>query len=583
MFKDPEIGESVQINGKLYTFIEVPEAPGVTYAELGKKAKVYRIMQGTRAYALKVFKPAYRNPNITRNTDLISRYRDVKGLAVAERSVLAPNTHKELLGNRPEFTYAVLMPWIEGMVWGNYIVGKTPITGSESLQLAKTLTDVLCGLEEHGLAHCDLSGGNFIISLDYSRIELVDIEELYGAGLQTPDPLPTGTGGYSPEWVRKNGLWEAAGDRFAAGILVGEILGWQFEDVRNSASNGEAYFADDEFGKETKRFRLLLSRLERLHPDLAKLFETIWKARGTEECPRIAEWKKTLDQIAELSPTVSWEWESLGLPPDVVPTVQPIQLPAEGVDSTSNFSDARRSKDNDQSEKIPEFYTPSSIEQLTDPKKNAVSESGKYIKSQTDTKGIFNARDSLLIKIFMVFVALGIVMFILISIFGSVILQVASDLHKQSGLILPDAISNAVLGLSVGSVHSWIFRNNIRSSRVGFFILSSGIGGGVAGLIAGVLTNSYGLSNPFLAGAIIGCIAGALSSAGQDLFIQSRDMRAKWLLFNAISWTLIWIIGTKISWGANSALELGGAAALIIIASGAAVSFFLHYFPEIEF
>ena len=64
MFRDPDVGESIVIAGNSYTFIQVPETPGIVYAEMGKKAKVYRVMQRAKAYALKVFKPVYRNPKL---------------------------------------------------------------------------------------------------------------------------------------------------------------------------------------------------------------------------------------------------------------------------------------------------------------------------------------------------------------------------------------------------------------------------------------------------------------------------------------------------------------------------------------
>jgi len=569
MFNDPGVGESIVLDGKSYMFIEVPEAPGIVYAELGKKAKVYRIMQGNQACALKVFKPAYRNPEITRNTDLISKFQNVRGLAVAERSVVIPKKYPQLIDNHPEFSYSVLMPWIEGKVWGNYITAKLPMSRTESLRLARTLVDALYGLEERDIAHCDLSGGNFIFSPDYSHIELVDIEELYGIGLRKPDPLPSGTSGYSPDWVRKNGLWEAAGDRFAGGILISEILGWQYEDVREASSMGDSFFADGELGQETKRYALLKSRLAQLHPGLVELFEKIWHSSGTEECPRLLEWKKNLEEMAEQPIALNWGWESLDLPgvvnrakvePQQIKNVNPTEALQSAPQKISNYKEVNKTT----TVSIPEVEFD--------------------VKPWPDTSyGAMNSRNELLARIFMVFAGLGIAMFILISVFGNTILQVASELHKQSGQILPDGISSAVLGLLVGSAHSWIYRNNIRKSKVGLFILPSAVGGLVGGIVTGILTNSHALNDAFLAGALIGCIAGTVSSVGQNLFMRSQGVQRKWLFFNLASWTLIWAIGAKISWNANSGIALGETAAFIIIASGIAVSMFLRYFPEIEF
>jgi len=550
MFRDPNPGESIILDGRAYTFIQVDDTPGIVYAEMGKKAKVYRIMQGKKAYALKVFKQIYRNENITRNTELISAYRNIPGLMVAERSVLTPKKYPDIIQSHPEFSYSVLMPWVEGKVWGNYINGKTAMTRNECHKLAKSLVDTLYGLEERDIAHCDLSGGNFIFSPDYSQVELVDIEELFGIGLQTPDPLPAGTSGYSPMWVKKNGLWEAAGDRFAAGILLSEILGWQFDEVRAQSSNGDSFFADGEFGNETKRYELLKERLGQLHSELARLLETAWRATNTEECPRISEWKKIIGQIAEQPAAISWGWESLDLPQDIRLDVKPFTSLHENTQNTGQVS-------------APEIEV--------------------VAKPWSDNNHGMKSRNSQLARIFMVFIGVAIALFILISIFGNNILKAASDLHRQSGLIFPDAISNAILGFLVGGVHSWIFRNNINKSKIGLFILSSTAGGFIGGAFVGILTDLHGINNPFLAGAVIGAIAGAISSLGQNLFMQSQSMRLKWFLFNLVSWSLIWMIGTKISWDASTGLELGGAATFIIVASGAALSFFLLRFPEIEF
>lgn len=580
MFIDPDPGETIVLNSKSFAFIQVPDTPGIVYAEMGKKAKVYRIMQGTKAHALKVFKPAYRNENIIRNTDLISGYQHIKGLAVSERTVLIPQKYPELIKSHPEFSYAVLMPWIEGKIWQNYITGKISLTRGESFRLAKSLIDTLCALEENDIAHCDLSGGNFIFTADYSHVELVDIEELYGVGLQLPVPLPAGTSGYSPDWVRQNGLWEAAADRFAAGILASEILGWQFDDVREASSRSESFFAEGEFGKETKRYGLLKSRLDQLHPELANLLKTIWEAGGTEACPRITEWKKVIDQLGEQPLALDLEWESLDLPGVVTSSAERQRVKSVDFPVLSPSVES-----NDINKQIVGQAVPNPAGAVTSQKsgQDASPEIEVVAKSWPDKNRGMNSRDSLLIRIFMVFAGLGIAMFILILVFGSVILQIASELHRQSGLILPDAISNAVLGLLVGSVHSWIFRNNINRSRVALFILSATVGGIVGGLIVGSLTNSSGLDNPYMAGFLIGGIAGTVSSLGQNLFMQSRGLQSKWFLFNLISWSLIWTVGTQISWSATTATGLGAAATFIIVASGAAISLFLRYYPEIEF
>jgi hypothetical protein len=91
------------------------------------------------------------------------------------------------------------------------------------------------------------------------------------------------------------------------------------------------------------------------------------------------------------------------------------------------------------------------------------------------------------------------------------------------------------------------------------------------------------LNSSYIAGGIIGSIGGSLSSLGQNLFMRSQGMQIKWFLFSLISWSVVWTVGTAISWSNQTIPGIAGAAALIIIASGAALSFFLHRYPEVEF
>lgn len=301
MFIDPNIGESINIDGKAYKFTEASNAPGILYAEIGRKAKVYRVISSKQYFALKAFKPKYRTSETIENTNRISRYQDVSGLAVAKRTVIAPENHLDLVKDNGAFAYAVIMPWVDGKSWFNYVTGKISINKRQSLRLAHSLVGAISELEQLELAHCDLSSSNFIFSSDFAHVELIDIEDMFGHNLLAPKEKSKGTPGYAPAWIKENGAWEAGGDRFCLGILVGEILGWQFEEIRE-ASAGDAYFADGEFCNKTKRFRLLSQRMKQIHPELSNLFKTVWYAESLEECPKASDWKRVLDSIQEPTP-----------------------------------------------------------------------------------------------------------------------------------------------------------------------------------------------------------------------------------------------------------------------------------------
>ena len=323
MFIDPGIRESITVDGKIYNFTEAPNAPGIIYAEIGRKAKVYRVVKSGQAYALKAFKPKYRSTETVENTQRIAVFQNVPGLSVARRLVIKPEAYPEVVSNNPAFAYAILMPWVEGKSWFNYVTGKVALDRQVSLQLAKALVNAVNELEQRNLAHCDLSSSNFVFSEDFKHVELIDIEEMFGNGLVEPKEKPRGTGGYTPEWVRKEGVWEAGADRYSTGILVSEILGWQFEDIR-STSAGDAFFAEGEFGNKSKRFRLLSERLEQIHPELSRLFKTVWYAESVEESPRIADWKRVLDSIREPELQVTPDYLKLGT---LDLSVKPVQQP----------------------------------------------------------------------------------------------------------------------------------------------------------------------------------------------------------------------------------------------------------------
>ena len=295
-------GTSLLIGNKKYTFTPAPGFPEIPYAEVGRKAKVYRLQSGKDFHALKAFKFAFRKEESVSNCAAIDQYREIPGLKAAERIVLYPQDYPGLIAQYPDFTYAVLMPWMKGGCWYNTVSQKTAISAENSLKLAKSFVEILAVLEQRQMAHCDLSGSNFIYSNDFQHVELVDLEELFAPGLKAPVPLPAGTSGYSPKWIMENGCWSAGCDRFSAGILISEILAWRDERVRQKAY-GETYFegttptSEGEFGHKTERHGLMVHVLGEIHPKLVELFGQVWFANGIEQCPRIEEWQKALQKI----------------------------------------------------------------------------------------------------------------------------------------------------------------------------------------------------------------------------------------------------------------------------------------------
>jgi len=293
----PKVGEELQIENDTYQIAAHPMAPGMPYGQEGRQATVYQLLAGPAGpRALKVFKPRYRLPLLAYLAERIEEYADLPGLAVCRRTVLTPQRHGALLRQYPDLTYAVLMPWIQGPTWMQVLLEKRSLTAAQSLELAGELANVLATLEQHGLAHCDLSAPNVLIPtlVGEKGVALVDIEQMYGPGLR-PALAAAGSPGYAHK-TAPEGLWTPEADRFAGAVLLAEMLGWCDERVR-SAAWGENYFEPREVQQETQRYKLLTTALEGLWgTGLAGLFERGWHSDTLSECATFGEWLVLLPQ-----------------------------------------------------------------------------------------------------------------------------------------------------------------------------------------------------------------------------------------------------------------------------------------------
>jgi len=322
----PEVNQELVIDGVTYRFAEHPWAPGIPYGQEGRQAIVYQLAAPSPAVgegqegspdrrALKVFKPRYRLPALAGLADKLASFAVLPGLAVCHRTVLTAHRHADLLRQHPDLIYAVLMPWIEGPTWMEVLLQRQALAPEQSLALARSLAEILAGMEEHGLAHCDLSGPNVLLpgllpSPSLGRgaggegtplslpgrgvggegwVALVDVEQLYGPDLRRPELLPGGSPGYAHK-TAPDGLWGSTADRFAGAVLLGEMLGWCDARVRE-ASWGENYFDPQEMQRETEHLHTLVTVLqERWGTDVAGLFERAWRSEVLTDCATFGEW-----------------------------------------------------------------------------------------------------------------------------------------------------------------------------------------------------------------------------------------------------------------------------------------------------
>ena len=306
---EPEPGMRIHLGkDEIIEFLPLEEsgpASVFVYAESGKEGTVYKVLKNKEKYALKVFYPEYRDIRLLENTEKLSRFRDLEGFRVAERNLFEPDEYPELLRQYPDLTYAVLMPWIEGMIWGNLMLDPEPaLQPDHYIQIAKTLTRVVNNLEKQGLAHCDLSNNNFIIVNGFSEIQLIDVEDMYAPDMPRPIPdVSYGTIGYRTRWIAEHGLWGPESDRFATAVLCSEILVWHNQEIREKRSGNTSFFDEEEIGEDNERFELMTGYLDQTNKALPGLFEKAWFAKDFSQCPPVAEWFEKVHNIgAESTP-----------------------------------------------------------------------------------------------------------------------------------------------------------------------------------------------------------------------------------------------------------------------------------------
>lgn len=332
----PNTDDALTIDDVAYRIAGHPAAPGMPYGQEGRQGIVYQLIapssgpgqapssasgedQGGGHRALKVFKPRYRVPGLVALADHIGSFASLPGLAVCRRSVLSPRHHAALLHEHPDLTYAVVMPWIHGPTWMEVMLDKRELSPQQSLDLARSLVDVLVALEQRSMAHCDLSGPNVLlpalateggrrlaaaddeaasasVGRPQSAVALVDVEQLYAPGLEKPELLPGGSLGYAQHRTAADGLWEAEADRFAGTVLAAEMLAWCDARVRDAAW-GENYFDPHEMQQESERAGVLTAVLGELWGDgVAGLFERAWSSEALADCATFGEWRAALPE-----------------------------------------------------------------------------------------------------------------------------------------------------------------------------------------------------------------------------------------------------------------------------------------------
>lgn len=290
----PRVSQELQLGGTTWRLPPHPSAPQAPWSRSGTTSIVYRLDGGGASRALKVFAPEWRGPQNVERMQRLAQLATVPGLKAAERIVLTA----AMVPTAPGLVDSLSMPWIEGYNWSDAVRARTPLSPEQCLHLARALATVLDGLEQRGLAHCNLSGNSVMITAGGTpTVELVDLEHFFAPGMPVPQPPSQGTATY----VRAPGgkpVWQAQADRFAGAVLLGEILGWCDPAVRQRASEASLFVGEDLLaGMQPERYRLLLDALRATWGDkIGRLFEHAWLNSLPSAGPPFREWLAALPE-----------------------------------------------------------------------------------------------------------------------------------------------------------------------------------------------------------------------------------------------------------------------------------------------
>ncbi len=312
---EPNPGEKFSLNGNTFQVMEHPSAPSLAYAQEGRKAVVYQVVdKDKKLFAWKVFKQAYRLPALVGTCQTLRNLIN-PGLEVCERTCVTSNSAPELIKKYPDLEYSILMPWVEGRTWFELVLARISISKQNSLVAARNVALVLANLEKDGFAHCDIAGANLIVNPKTGKVNFVDVEDMFGPEMPKPVSCPRGTIGYQHSEISNypDGQWRVDGDRFSAAIILGEILCWYDENIR-SLRDGEHFFGAHELQSLTSpRYKALERVLGEISPELLDLFKKVWYSKSLSECPKIESWHSILTSL-----TIG-AWKPIVLPPVKLP------------------------------------------------------------------------------------------------------------------------------------------------------------------------------------------------------------------------------------------------------------------------
>jgi hypothetical protein len=255
----------------------------MTFCAEGGKASVYQLKdEWGGAFALKVFFPRFRTARTVLAANRLNLLGGMPGLQAARRAVIASDD--PILHRHADLKYAVLMPWIGGPTWWDYLENSRhkKTDAAAAFRLAACLLEVIAGFEKRGMAHSDLCAANIIIDFERRDLQVVDLEDMYMPGVPNPVLRTTGQVGY--QHPSGETTWNPAGDRFASAVLAAEVL---LSAIPDAELSGGLFGWDVTAARE--RFLRADNLLAHWYAGFARLFRQSWASSTLLRCPSVAD------------------------------------------------------------------------------------------------------------------------------------------------------------------------------------------------------------------------------------------------------------------------------------------------------
>jgi hypothetical protein len=329
----PAPNDSIEIFGERLVFSQHPGATiKIPFSQEGGRATVYEVRNPSgHRFALKVFRPSFRDPELALSGTRLAHLKSLEGLDAAERRVVLPDD--VVVRRFPELEYALLMPWIEGETWAEVMLrikdDGIAIPLGSAVHLCARFLKVVRTLEEAGTTHTDLAAGNVVVQIDPPRVQLLDLEDMYLPSSPPPAIARAGAPGYLHP--AKDSVFCREGDRYAAAVLAAEILILANADFVGMASDTGVFGTHAQGAGGPERYAEVKEWLHWLSPEFSAAFGQAWHSKSLLECPAVAVLHAAIGELARRTPLEPGKVTPPPPNPNVVwvaPSGSPVSRPA---------------------------------------------------------------------------------------------------------------------------------------------------------------------------------------------------------------------------------------------------------------